>query len=138
MIIQSKYSRQYADPGISFVDSPSLTQQHFRDECDIRKIVAGVVQPRIIPEMSFGDFSSRAASDYQTALNKINEASTIFSSLPSDVRKRFNHDPKEFLKFMGNEENYDEAVSLGLVAPKANVQPSAETVVNAANETANT
>lgn len=126
MNIQSRYSRQYADPGISFVDSESLTQQHFKEECDIRNIVSGLKQPTSILTLEYGDFSSRAASDYQSALNKIKQAEDAFNTLPSTIRKRFNHSPKDFLKFVGDEANYDEGVKLGIFKPRTAVAQSEE------------
>lgn len=102
---------------ISF-DEPSLTQQHFKDECDINKIVArfkktGVFDHVTTKTPTYGDFSN--VQSYQDALGIVQRAEDSFDSLPSAVRKRFQNDPLELLAFMEDPGNYDEAVRLGLV-----------------------
>lgn len=100
---------------------PSLTQQHFKDECDINYIMRRyretgfLVDPlkSATAKPQFGDFST--AFDFHEAQNVIAKANEAFAALPSEVRKRFANDPGEFLAFMEDERNIDEAVKLGLV-----------------------
>ena len=102
-------------------DEPSLTQQHFADECDINNIVekymiTGVLgdpmaSPSVLPQ--YGDYSS--VEDFHTAQNIIAQASQMFDTLPAQLRKRFNNDPAEMLSFLEDENNRDEAIHLGLV-----------------------
>lgn len=104
-----------------FNDEPSLTQQHFADECDINNIVekymiTGVLgDPLSIPSNSpqYGDYSS--PSDYHAAQNLIAQASQAFDLLPARLRERFENDPAKLLEFLGDEKNREEAIKLGLV-----------------------
>lgn len=113
----------------------SLTQQHFKDECDINHIMRRyretgfLVDPlkRQTVKPQFGDFST--AFDFHAAQNVIASANEAFAALPSEVRKRFANDPGQFLAFMEDERNMDEAVKLGLVdKPASQVVPPPQEV----------
>lgn len=109
------------DPGISFVNEESLTQQHFANEADINHIMAryertGVLVDPLHVAMRtpmYGEFSTSV--EYQEALNMIINAQEAFDELPATVRKRFNNDPVEMLAFLEDVTNRDEAVRLGIV-----------------------
>lgn len=105
---------------------PSRTQQSFKSECDINQIMKRfkrVNNGDFLNSYSqaqggrFDDFSD--VSDYRTALDRVKRADEAFGALPSNLRKRFNHDSGAFLDFCLNPENVDEMCSLGLaVKPK--------------------
>src|SRR5580765_5072286 len=63
----------------------SLTQQHFKDECDINEIVRRFGLTGKLPENvkapQYGDFTG--LSDYQTALNAVIAADEAFMELPA-------------------------------------------------------
>ena len=111
---------------------PSLTQQHFKDECDINNIfnryreTGFLTDPLARPteQLQYGDFST--PFDYMAAMNTVVRANEAFADLPSHLRKRFNNDPAELLAFVSDESNVDEAVKLGLMEkrPSAVEQPS--------------
>lgn len=97
---------------------PSRTKQSFAAECNVNNIVARFPdltqlgagsgrQPR------FGDISG--VEDLHSAMNMVFEAEARFAELPSAVRSRFRNDPVELVNFLGDENNRDEAVKLGLV-----------------------
>jgi phage internal scaffolding protein len=98
-----------------------MTQQHFRDECDINNIMSryertGILvdplqQRQVKPE--FGDFSN--IPDYQEAQNALIEAHQLFDNLPATIRKRFLNSPAQLLDFMADESNIEEAVKLGII-----------------------
>ena len=44
------------------------------------------------------------------------QAQQSFDSIPSEIRDRFNNDPKLLIDFLSKEENMEEAVKLGLRA----------------------
>lgn len=113
--------------GIVFEEA-SMTQQHFKDECDIDKILKKYNETGFLVNplesrrpAKWGDFSS--VNDYQQAMNKLVEVQEAFDSLPSKVRERFRNDPMQMLAFLEDEKNIDEAVSLGLVSPPAKNAP---------------
>lgn len=106
---------------VSVNDMPSMTIQSAKDECDINNIVnrykrtgsyyePGAVATR---QPQFGDYSS--IPDYREALSIIHQADDDFSALPSKVRRRFNNDPLEYVAFLQDAANRDEAIALGLV-----------------------
>ena len=118
------YSRFNLPPRRPIVNNePSMTQQHFKDECDINQILARyqktgiLVEPGVGSGLSpvFGDFTD--VVDYQTAQNAIIDVQETFAQLPSSLRARFDNDPAALLAFLGKEENRNEAISLGLVNP---------------------
>ena len=112
------YDRDVAsnESGLECLD-PTMAQQQFREECDINTIMerfgrtGELIAPIRMPQ--YGDFDG--VNDYHSAMNAIVEAQSAFDSLPAKVRARFGNDPAEFLDFVYNEENRDEAIRLGLV-----------------------
>lgn len=98
---------------------PTMAQQQFRDEADINTIMerfgrtGELVAPVRMPQ--YGDFTG--VNDYHTAMNAVIDAQTSFDALPAKVRARFDNDPGQFVEFCLDDNNREEAVSLGLVAP---------------------
>lgn len=118
----SKYSEEIRKPrdGIKITE-PSMTQQHFKAECDINNIVKGSVSQVIngvagAREPIFGDFTEVPKS-YQEYCNRVVEARENFMLLDSGIRRRFNNDPHALIDFLADSSNLDEAVKLGLVNP---------------------
>jgi phage internal scaffolding protein len=103
----------------SFKDSPSLTQQEFKDEVNINNIVKRAGSTGILPsgnrEPLFDDFSE--IHDYQNVVEIVNNANSAFEALPSSVRETFGNDVTSLLDFIDNPENQDKAVSMGLISP---------------------
>ena len=105
--------------------SQTKTQQQFKDECNINRIVSqyakGVMpignayQP--LPE----DFYE--VTDYQVAMNKVRRAQETFEGLNSNIRARFDNDPGQFVDFVTNPANLETVRELGL-APKPTPSPS--------------
>lgn len=120
--VRSRYDSYLESSGI-VIDGPSMTQQHFKDECDINNIIARYESTGLLTDpfqssgrmYQFGDYS--AVHDYQDSLNYVIEAREMFDSLPSKVRERFNYDPANLLSFLSDESNRSEAILLGLVDP---------------------
>jgi len=107
-----------------YCSDPSLTQQHQKDDADINVIVErfGLTGqlPNAISEPQYGDFTN--VSDYHSAMNAVRAAQESFMELPAKLRSRFDNDPAKFIDFVTDDNNRQEAVSLGLV--KAPTQPS--------------
>ena len=98
-------------------EDETLTQQQFKDECDINNIMDrfGVTGglPYDIRQPITEDFVE--AFDYQTAQNAIRAANESFAAMPANVRARFQNDPQMFIEYFNNEDNREEAEKLGLV-----------------------
>ena len=98
-------------------EDATLTQQHFKDECDINNILRQFNITGQLPDTPlsprYGDFTG--ISDYHTALNQVIAAEHEFMRLPADLRARFENDPAQLIQFLENMDNKDEAIKLGLV-----------------------
>lgn len=113
---------------------PSMTREEFAAECDINTImkkyaVTGVVghvnpvQPRFIDAVG--------VPDLMTALNTMSDAQQAFMQLPAVVRREFDNDAMEFVKFASESENLPKLRQWGLAAPeKAPDAPMRVEVVN--------
>jgi len=98
----------------------TLTQQHFKDECDINNILRQFNITGLLPEAPlsprYGDFTG--IGDYHSALNQVIAAEDEFMRLPAQIRSRFDNDPANLIDFLEKSENKDEAIKLGLVNPE--------------------
>lgn len=110
-------------------DEPSLTQQHHRDLCDVNNILKKFMKTGIdvfanrVNSGFYGDFTN--VGDYQDCLMKVMHAQEAFDSLPAEIRKEFQNDPGQFVDFVGNPDNKDRLVEMGLL-PKESGQELTE------------
>lgn len=99
------------------------TQQQFKEESDINEIVRRFGLTGELPSSprppQYGDFSG--VSDFASAMLAVRRAEEGFMEFPADVRARFGNDPQQMVVFLADEGNREEAVKLGLVKPKAEV-----------------
>lgn len=104
--------------GVMFDPEEDRAQQQFKDESDVNVIVGRVLRGEPVPvvEARHGDFVG--VPDYHTAMTLLVEAQHSFDALPAKLRRRFGNDPGALLDFLGDVDNFDEAVSLGLVEPR--------------------
>lgn len=129
VLIRSYYTQRPSRVTVGFF-KPSLTQQQFKDECDINHIMQRyrdtgfLVDPlqKVTAKPQFGDFSTEA--DFMEAQNVIVRARENFEALPSHVRKEFGNDPARMLAFLEKESNYARAVELGLVEKRPDPPPT--------------
>ena len=105
------------DPAIEFTE-PSLTEQHFKDECDVNLIVERYQATGVMPSGShqplFGDFE-KFPSDLLSSRKFFDEAESRFMELPAALRKEFNNSPLELLSALQNPDNRDKFIELGLI-----------------------
>ncbi|AXH76104.1 MAG: internal scaffolding protein [Microviridae sp.] len=117
------------DSGLTCVE-PSLTKQEFKEECDINTIIERFGLAYQMPEgtrmPTYGDFTG--LDSYHEAMNAIAQAGESFDVLPASVRARFQNNPGQFVDFVLDEKNREEAVKLGLV-PERSPGSSAPTSV---------
>lgn len=102
------------------------TKQSDRDKCDVNAIIARAKKGHVITHVRdtpgrYQDVTS--VGDFRESMNKVVAAQAAFEALPAALRKRFHNDPEEFLGFVADNGNYDEAVKLGLVEPKEEPKP---------------
>lgn len=102
-----------------------MAQQQFAADCDINNILAQYRRTGVIKHMAphvarYGDIP---ALTFQEAQNIVLEARNMFQSLSGELRQRFGNDPAQFLAFVQDDNNRDEAVKLGLI-PKPTLDPA--------------
>lgn len=111
------------DPHALYCDDPSLTKQSFAEECSIDEIlrraqngqdISGSLSGRVA---RYGDFTN--VPNFHEAQNLIARANAAFMELPWQVRERFSNDPAVMVEFLQHDENYEEALKLGLLSPEA-------------------
>lgn len=105
-------------------NEPSLTQQHFKAECDINNIIKRFAQTGEITHLnkrkgSFQDLSNIGES-YQEMLDTVQKAQDAFMELDPIIRDRFRNDPGNLLAFISNPQNREEAIKLGLIEKPKN------------------
>lgn len=98
-------------------------KQSFVAECDINNIlkqfkVTGMVRHMSAKAAQGAYVNLPEAADFQESLNIVIEGQKAFATLPSLVRERFQNDPEQFLAFMADPKNQDEAIKLGLATDK--------------------
>jgi hypothetical protein len=119
------YDRRAASEESALKIPPSeedMAQQQFKEECDINTIMRRFGVTGVLPNGpvgNYGDFTD--IDDFTSAMNAVRQASEAFMDLPVALRRRFGHDPQEFINFIENDNNREEAQRLGLVPTPAPV-----------------
>lgn len=95
----------------------SLTRQEFKEESDINTIISrfGIGEHPV----EAGSWTTNidiveATTDFQSAMNQLNQAQAEFMSLPARIRSQFDNDPALFVDFMSDPANQDEWIRMGL------------------------
>lgn len=109
------YKRYEVPPSKGLSCGPGLTQQHFKDECDINYIIRHY-NGQTPPEPVYGDVSM--FEGLQSAIDLVDSANDNFMALPSKIRDDFGHDPVAFYQFANNPQNYQYLVDNGLAFAK--------------------
>ena len=111
---------------------PSMVQQHFKDECDINRIVKKYTETGLVTHVasSPGEYGISDGTSFTEAMFLVTQAQEQFDQLPSEVRAHFNNDPADFLDAAHDDERYDEFVDLGLVMPREEETPVQVEVIN--------
>jgi len=99
--------------------------QSYKNECDINRIMAkyqlsGAIDWVAKHEGSYADVTGHT---FESAMDTILKAQTLFGDLPSSVRNRFQNNPAAFFDFMHDPENSEEMVKLGLATKRADPEP---------------
>lgn len=106
----------------------SLTEQSYKDECDIKNIIKSIDKNDLIKIKNAMDgvpdgVLDLTAPDFMEAMNIVAGAQQAFERFPSDIRDRFRNDPHELLKAIDDPLKHEELRQLGIMAP---VQTSQE------------
>lgn len=94
-----------------------FTEQAHKDVTDINKIIEkydkhGLLSHVQTMEARYGDVTG---VDFRNAQDLYIKAQNSFEALPANIKKRFNQSAADFLDFMDDPNNRDEAIELGLI-----------------------
>lgn len=106
---------------ISFDPMEDRAKQSFKAECDINTIMSRYISTGVLPETILklnGQFMDCSGYEFQSAMDLVADASSMFQELPSSLRSRFRNDPAAFLDFCSDERNRSEMADLGLLRPE--------------------
>lgn len=95
----------------------SKTQQHFKDQCDINKIVNNLEATGSADHVKqarerYGDFTE--ILDVGVNLDKATKAKQLYEHLPVALRKATGNSIQGMFEFINDEKNFDECVKLGI------------------------
>jgi phage internal scaffolding protein len=112
------YDRDVASVESGLVcEDESLAIQSAAEEADINTIVRRFGLTGQLPDQvampRTGDFTN--VPDFHTAMNLIRTTEEEFLRVPAEVRARFQNDPQQFMEFLEDEGNRDEARKMGLL-----------------------
>lgn len=110
---------------------PTLTIQSEKDNCDINVILErfNVGVPAPLNKLPPIELEWDQAGNFQDSMNLIVAAREAFMEIPAKVRARFHNDPAEYLDFVYNDDNREEAILLGLIPkPEATEESSSSSV----------
>ena len=112
-LIRSAYGEKQK---VTITTLDARTEQCHRDECDINKIIAKYDRTGVLNHVN--DFEARyedlTGLDYQTMLNIVANANSMFEGLPSVIRNQFDNEPQKFISFMDDENNNEQMYEMGL------------------------
>ena len=101
------------------LDEKSMTRQEFKKECDVNVVLDRYLKTGQLPYSAGTGVYSNVSEvpSYQEALQFVIDAQNDFAKLNPHVKNRFGNNPQNLIEFLQNEDNYDEALKLGLVRP---------------------
>lgn len=113
-------------------------QQHFKDECDINKIIAkynktGILQHVTKARAMYGDFTQFAP--FAENMDKVAKATQLFDDLPAELRNHFGNSIPGFFNFITQEKNRQQCIEWGIFdPPPKKEEPQAPTPPSAAQQ----
>ena len=104
----------------------TVTKQSFKDDCDINLIMAKFVKTGVLsntredpPEYGFA-----SSDDFRESMEIVSKANSMFESMPSKIRNKFENDPAKFLDFVQDDKNQTEMQEMGLTIKSNNEKPT--------------
>lgn len=112
-------ARDEENVGIIFAEDEGLTQQHFKDECDVNLIIeryarTGVLEHTSDVEPFFGDVSE-VPTNLADSYDRLARAEAAFMALPAEIRKSLDNNPANLESWLSEPENRFKAEEFGLL-----------------------
>jgi len=113
-------------------DEVIRVEQSHKDEVNINNIVKRHGMDLIAKTAALQQFKfdNNPNNDFQETMNMMLKAKESFSSIPSEIRKQFDHDPAKFMDFIHNEQNQQQLIDWGLAKAPETPQPIEVVVTN--------
>ena len=97
-------------PTIHLNKEPSMVKGSFAKELDVNNIIkkynkTGILQKANQFEGEFGEFASY---DLREAIEKVQNAETLFMEVPSKIRAQFDNDAGAFIDYATNPQNIEQ------------------------------
>ncbi len=112
-----------------------MAKQAFKDECDINRVLDrakhGASMKHLLNHQgTYGDFSDFDENTYNSMLNQIADAKTVFNDLPAELRSEFGNNPGRFFEFVNDPANVDQLDEIfpSLQAPGRQLTPTPQPV----------
>lgn len=101
------------------------TQQHFKDECDVNRIVKRFSETGIAEHLANGNpqFAFCSSQSFTEAQFIVADMKSHFERLPSKTRAHFGNDPANFLEAHDDPERRQELFELGLAEAPPEPEP---------------
>lgn len=102
---------------IDFTDDPGVTEQSHRDSCDINTIMRRYERTGVLEHVNAykGTYMDMPTGlDFKTAQDVIAQSKSMFESVPSDIRNKFDNDPGKFVDFMQDAKNRNAILAMGM------------------------
>lgn len=106
---------------------PTRTKQAYKGKVDINQIVARHAKTGMIDHLNskrpfYGDVSGLGG--LQESIDKVREAEELFMQMSATIRKKFENNPVNMVKFLEDPKNREEAISLGMIKKPPEVPPN--------------
>jgi len=113
-------------------DEEIRVEQTHKDEVNINNIVKRHGMDLIAKTAALQQFTydDNPNNDFQETMNMILKAKESFSSVPSEIRKKFDNDPAKFMDFIHNGDNQQQLIDWGLAKAPETPQPIEVVVTN--------
>lgn len=94
----------------------SMTEQSHKNSCDIHHILRKYKKTGMLPHVNsvpgkYADYPSYI--DFHTMMVKIATAKSMFESIPSHIRAKFDNDPGKFVDYASDPNNRDAMLEMG-------------------------
>lgn len=119
---------QFSVPG----DEICRVEQAHKEEVNINNIVKRhgvdlIAKTAALQQFTYDDNPN---NDFQEMMNQMIKAEKTFSSVPSEIRKRFDNDPAKFMDFVLNQDNKETLQEWGMAPVPEETKPVEVIVTN--------
>jgi phage internal scaffolding protein len=107
---------------------PDRAKQEFKKDADLNVIMRRITKQNSLEgiEMHQGEYGFASPVTLHEAMNVVARAQSMFADLPGELRAHFKNEPENFLEFVQNPDNADQAQELGIpLAPQAAAEAAA-------------